>query len=84
MKEVLYLRAQNQPTVLPRVFRIFLQHGLAVDSMSFQVTPDPEYVQLQVTAGQQSISKQVVKLLRRLIEVVEVRIDVQAGKEVLQ
>lgn len=75
MKEVLYLRAQNQPTVLPRVFRIFRQHGVSVDSLSFQVTPDPEYVQMTVTSGSQSISGQIVKLLQRLIEVVEVRLD---------
>lgn len=74
MKQVLFLRAQNQPTVLPRVFRILLQHSLPVDSMSFAVTPDPQYVQLTVTAGDELISPQIVKLLRRLIEVVEVKL----------
>jgi acetolactate synthase small subunit len=74
MKQVLFLRAQNQPTVLPRVFRILSQHGLPVDSLSFQVTPDPQYVQMTVTTGEETINQQIVKLLRRLIEVIEVKL----------
>ncbi|HWR38710.1 MAG TPA: ACT domain-containing protein [Patescibacteria group bacterium] len=80
MKQVLYVKAENQPTVLPRVFQIFLQRGLTVESLSFQVTPDAEYVQLTVTVGSQAVSPQIVKLLRRLVAVTEVRVFVaEAG-----
>ena len=74
MKQILYIKAENQSTVLPRVLQIFLQRGLTVETMSFQVTPDLEHVQIKVTVGSQAVNPQIVKLLRKLVAVVEVRI----------
>lgn len=74
MKQILFVRAQNQPAVLPRICRLLAMYGFPVESLLFQVSPDPAYVQLTVTPGAEPISGQVIKLLRRMIEVVEVKI----------
>lgn len=72
MKEQLRMLVENQPNVLLRVFRLLARHGLNVDSLSVRATEDGGYLEIILTTAGGNISQQFVKMLRKLIEVVEV------------
>jgi len=75
MKQVLRVRALNQPSVLPRICQVITRHGLKLESLLYQVTKDPNFVQFELTAASQESCCQLVKFLQRIIEVTDV--DVQ-------
>ena len=73
MKEQLCMVVENQPNVLLRVFRLLARYGLNVDSLSVTATEDGGYLEITLTTGG-NISQQFVKMLRKLIEVVDVNL----------
>ncbi len=74
MKEQLCMVVENQPNVLLRVFRLLARHGLNVDSLLVTATADGSYLEITLTTNGDNISQQFVKILRKLIEVVEVKL----------
>lgn len=74
MKEQLCMVVQNQPNVLMRVFRLLARYGLNVDSLSVTATADGGYLKITLTTVGDNISQQFLKMLRKLIEVVEVKL----------
>lgn len=81
MKEQLCMIVENQPNVLLRVFRLLARYGLNVDSLSVISTPDRRLLEITLTAEEESINQQLVKMLHKLIEVVEVKLT---GNQVFQ
>ena len=75
MKEQLCMVVENQPNVLLRVFRLLARYGLNVDSLSVTATADGSYLEIALTTKEASISQQFLKMLRKLIEVVEVKLS---------
>jgi acetolactate synthase small subunit len=74
MKEQLCMVVENQPNILLRVFRLLARYGLNVDSLSVSATADGSYLEITLTTNGDNISQQFVKMLRKLIEVVEVKL----------
>lgn len=74
MKEQLCMVVENQPNVLLRIFRLLARYGLDVDSLSVTTTSDRGYFEITLTAEEESLNQQLVKMLRKLIEVVEVKL----------
>jgi acetolactate synthase small subunit len=73
VKEQLCMVVENQPDVLLRVFRLLARYRLNVDSLSVTATEDGAYLKITLITGS-NISQQFVKMLRKLIEVVEVKL----------
>jgi acetolactate synthase small subunit len=74
VKEQLSMVVENQPNVLLRVFRLLARYGLNVDSLSVAATADGSYLEITLTTNGINSSQQFVKMLRKLIEVVEVKL----------
>ncbi|MDU4962167.1 MAG: acetolactate synthase small subunit [Sporomusaceae bacterium] len=75
MKNVLSVLVQNQPGVLVRVASMFARRGFNIDSLAVGPTQRPEYSRITaVVAGNQLVVDQVVKQLKKLIEVVAVQV----------
>lgn len=81
MKEQLCMIVENQPNVLLRVFRLLARYELNVDSLSVISTPDRRLLEITLIAEEESVNQQLVKMLHKLIEVVEVKLT---GNQVFQ
>ncbi len=77
MKQRLFLLVQNQPTALPRVLRLLVRHDINLESLSVKPVRNSDHLKITVSAGDNSISQQLVKLLQKLIEVVNVKLVLQ-------
>lgn len=75
MKNVLSILVQNQPGVLVRVASMFARRGFNIDSLAVGPTQLPAFSRITaVVAGNQLVVDQVVKQLKKLIEVVAVQV----------
>ncbi len=75
MKQVLSILVQNQPGVLVRVASMFSRRGFNIDSLTVGATQNPEYSRMTVVIyGNNAITTQVVRQLKKLIEVVTVKV----------
>lgn len=75
MKNVIAILVQNQPGVLVRVASMFARRGYNIDSLAVGTTHVSEYSRITVVMdGDQSIVEQVVKQLKKLVEVAAVQV----------
>ena len=74
MKEQLCMVVENQPNILLRVFRLLARYGLNVASLSVTATADGNYLEIALTTQEADINQQFLKMLRKLLEVVEVKL----------
>ncbi|BAT72058.1 acetolactate synthase I/III small subunit [Thermosulfidibacter takaii ABI70S6] len=80
-KHTIALLVENQPGVLARIATLFSSKGYNINSVSVGETLDPEVSRITiVTEGHPFIIEQIVKQLRKLIDVIKV-VDLTASKE---
>lgn len=74
MKHIISVLVQNQFGVLSRVSGLFSGRGYNIESLSVGVTNNPDRsVMTIVTTGDERIVEQIIKQLRKLIDVLRVR-----------
>jgi acetolactate synthase-1/3 small subunit len=79
MKHTISVLVENKYGVLARVASMFSAKGYNIDSLSVGETIDPEVSRMTiVVTGDDTILEQIVKQLRRLIDVIKV-IDLTQG-----
>lgn len=79
MKHTITVLVENKYGVLARVASLFSAKGYNIDSLSVGETIDPEVSRMTiVVTGDDMILEQIVKQLRRLIDVIKV-IDLTQG-----
>ena len=81
MQEQLCMVVENQPNVLLRVFRLLARYGLNINSLLVTATADRSQLEITLTAEAEGMNQQLVKMLSKLIEVVEVKLT---GNQVFQ
>lgn len=75
MRNVISILVQNQPGVLVRVASMFSRRGFNIDSLAVGPTHAPEYSRITVVVkGNQLVVDQIVKQLKKLIEVAAVQV----------
>ena len=80
-KHTIALLVENQPGVLARIAGLFSSKGYNILSLSVGETVDPEISRMTiVTEGHPLIIEQIVKQLRKLIDVIKV-LDLTASGE---
>ncbi len=80
-KHTIALLVENQPGVLARIAGLFSAKGYNILSLSVGETIDPEVSRMTiVTEGHPLIIEQIVKQLRKLIDVIKV-LDMTASSE---
>ncbi len=71
---VISVLVENKPGVLARVSGMFSGRGFNIHSLAVAPTLDPQYSRMTiVTAGNEQIIEQIIKQLRKLINVVKVQ-----------
>ena len=74
-KRVLSLLVDNTSGVLSRVAGLFSRRGYHIDSLTVGETADPRYSRMTVVvSGDERILDQITKQLRKLIDVVDIKI----------
>ncbi len=74
-KRVFSLLVDNTSGVLSRVAGLFSRRGYNIDSLTVGETADPRYSRMTVVArGDELILGQIVKQLRKLIDVVDIKV----------
>ncbi len=74
-KRVFSLLVDNTSGVLSRVAGLFSRRGYNIDSLTVGETADPRYSRMTVVArGDELILDQIVKQLRKLIDVVDIKV----------
>ena len=74
-KFVIAILVENQPSVLTRVSGMFTRRAFNIDSLTVGETEDPNYSRITIHAsGDDSTRKQVMKQLRKLYNVKEVKV----------
>lgn len=74
MKHVIFALVQNQAGVLARISGLFSARGFNIDSLAVGETEDPTVSRMTiVVAGDEQVLEQVMKQLRKVIEVVKVQ-----------
>jgi acetolactate synthase-1/3 small subunit len=70
-KRTLSLLVDNTPGLLSRVSGLFTRRGYNIVSITAGVTTDPAYTRITiVTEGDEDIIEQIVKQLRKLVDVI--------------
>jgi acetolactate synthase-1/3 small subunit len=78
-RHVISVLVENKPGVLARVSGMFSGRGFNIHSLAVAPTADPQYSRMTVvTAGNEQIIEQIIKQLRKLINVVKVQ-DLTSG-----
>lgn len=73
MKHTLSLLVDNEPGVLSRVTGLFSGRGFNIESLCVAETLDPQVSRITlVTSGDEMIMEQIIKQLRKLINVIKV------------
>ncbi len=73
MKHTLSLLVDNEPGVLSRVTGLFSGRGFNIESLCVAETLDPQISRITlVTSGDEMIMEQIIKQLRKLINVIKV------------
>ncbi|MBI5569907.1 MAG: acetolactate synthase small subunit [Desulfomonile tiedjei] len=71
---VISVLVENKPGVLARVSGMFSGRGFNIHSLAVAPTLDPEYSRMTiVTQGKEQIIEQIIKQLRKLVNVVKVQ-----------
>ena len=74
MKHVISALVENQPGVLARIAGLFSGRDFNIDSLAVGETEDPELSRMTIVAeGDESVLEQIIKQLRRLINVIKVQ-----------
>ncbi len=73
-KHVISVLVENQPGALARIIELFSARGYNIDSLNVGNTEDPTISRLTMVAkGDEHTIEQIVKQLRRLVDVFKVR-----------
>jgi acetolactate synthase-1/3 small subunit len=73
-RSVISVLVENKPGVLARISGMFSGRGFNIHSLAVAPTLDPQYSRMTiVTAGNEQIIEQIIKQLRKLINVVKVQ-----------
>ena len=73
MKHVISVLVENKAGVLSRIAALFAARGFNIDSLAVGETEDPKVSRMTIIAqGEENVLEQVVKQLRRLIDVINV------------
>lgn len=73
MRRVISVLLENEAGALSRVAGLFSARGYNIEGLSVAPTDDPEISRMTiVTAGDEQIIEQIIKQLRKLIEVIRV------------
>lgn len=73
MRHVISVSVDNEPGVLSRVTGLFSGRGFNIESLCVAPTIDPEVSHITlVTSGNEMIIEQIIKQLRKLINVIKV------------
>jgi acetolactate synthase-1/3 small subunit len=82
MRHIISVLVENRFGVLARVAGLFSGRGYNIESLSVGVTNNPEHSTMTiVTSGEEKIIEQIVKQLRKLINVIKVR-DITATSHI--
>jgi len=74
MKHVICAMVQNRSGVLARISGLFSARGFNIDSLAVGETENPDISRMTiVVAGDEQVLEQVIKQLRKVIEVVKVQ-----------
>lgn len=74
-KFVIAILVENQPSVLTRVSGMFTRRAFNIDTLTVGETEDPRYSRITIFAsGDDSTRKQVMKQLKKLYNVKEVKV----------
>jgi acetolactate synthase-1/3 small subunit len=74
MRHIISVLVENKFGVLARVAGLFSGRGYNIESLSVGVTQDPAYSIITLaTSGDERIVEQIVKQLRKLVNVIKVR-----------
>ncbi len=74
-KFVIAILVENQPSVLTRVSGMFTRRAFNIDTLTVGETEDPRYSRITIYAsGDDSTRKQVMKQLKKLYNVKEVKV----------
>ncbi|MGE5310121.1 MAG: acetolactate synthase small subunit [Nitrospirota bacterium] len=72
-RHTLGVLVENQPGVLSRVAGLFSGRGFNIESLTVAETIDPEISRITlVTSGNEQIMEQIIKQLRKLVNVIKV------------
>lgn len=84
-KFVIAILVDNQSGVLTRVSSMFTRRGFNIDSLTVGETENPNYSRITISAtGDESVRRQVIKQVRKLYNVKEVKVmkrDVSVSRE---
>jgi acetolactate synthase-1/3 small subunit len=73
LRHTLGVLVENQPGVLSRVSGLFSGRGFNIESLTVAETIDPEISRITlVTSGNEQIMEQIIKQLRKLVNVIKV------------
>ena len=73
LRHTLGVLVENQPGVLSRVAGLFSGRGFNIESLTVAETIDPEISRITlVTSGNEQIMEQIIKQLRKLVNVIKV------------
>jgi acetolactate synthase I/III small subunit len=73
-RRVISVLVENKPGVLARISGMFSGRGFNIHSLAVAPTLDPQYSQMTiVTGGNEQVIEQIIKQLRKLINVVKVQ-----------
>ena len=71
----LSLLVDNTPGLLSRVAGLFTRRGYNIASITAGVTTDPRFTRITiVTEGDDDIIEQIVKQLRKLVDVIDIKV----------
>ena len=74
MKHVIYAMVQNKSGVLARISGLFSGRGFNISSLAVGETEDPDISRMTIVVdGDEQVLEQVVKQLRKVIEVIKVQ-----------
>ena len=74
-KKVFQLIVDNNPGVLSRISGLFSRRGYNIESITAGVTADPRFTRITiVTEGDDDIIEQIVKQLRKLVDVIDIKV----------
>lgn len=72
---VIAILVENQPGILTRVASMFNRRGFNIDSLTVSATEDSQYSRITISlTGDESVRSQIVRQLRKLYNVKEVKV----------
>ncbi|MDU2063188.1 MAG: ACT domain-containing protein [Sporomusaceae bacterium] len=74
MKEQLCLIVENQPNALSRIFRLLARYEVNIQSLSIQKDDAQDHLEIMLTTEEETVSQQFIRMLSKLIEVIDVRV----------